>query len=592
MVRGPNQDQSGSAVGKLQAVAKAIAALDGTTAAAQKASAAFADAAVALALLKQACRDGADALDHAANDIANDYVGKLTSKTLSDAASAMRQRAKVYETVAGLLAKTSAVDLDAAFQIQRAILAMPGEDQVSLYSLTMLPLPAGPLDDALSAEVAARIAYPDGTLRMLRTMEWAFLRHWWPRLAWFQARLARYLKPLLVDLFLSTFLDGLDRVLRGTQTNAQIGWVKGTSSGAQQPASLTFDSNRPAPVGARYLQLAAAPEGHAWDLTGVAPGQVVYVDGPRRTLAVLLGDSSTTGVRNQQSKRPELLQRLQITPLMVSTSKGAGQGDTPGMISSGTLTAGPLDTPPFTAGDLQAGTIAGRPQDDGLVQATIALWSRLCLLRGTANVATVPSFLPQGKPIPLGLGGAPDPMTPVISPHDRTLVVTIDALRDAGLDPDGASAPVIARPGELLLVRGRSPPPPGAPPGTKDYLWQGVVEVVSIVRTTTDHLSDDPIVPALGTQVCCNQPGTVIAIQVLDTPFPVPLVSAFLHRNFQGFGAPALATGVLLPQAVDAPAVDPLDANVADPSAVGDLDRGLELKAACDVLSQWMWPPS
>ncbi len=175
----------------------------------------------------------------------------------------------------------------------------------------------------------------------------------------------------------------------------------------------------------------------------------------------------------------------------------------------------------------------------------------------------------------LGLGDLQDPGDPVVSPHDRRLVVTIAALQAVHLDPDGPTQPVVARPGELLLVQGTD---------ASNYTWQGVVEVVSIVRTTPDHIDDDPLLPPLGTQVCCNQPGTVLVIQVLDTPFPVPLVTAHLHRDFQGFGPPSLATGVLLPNAIDNKDTDPT------PSHEG-VDRGPELTAACAVLSAWMWPP-
>jgi hypothetical protein len=545
-------------------------------------AASSADVSRALRNLAAACTAGSNALTAAAPSIAGASI-TLSDKDLTGAAADMLTRGQSYSAAADALDSAGSTS-DLSNEIGRALalvsgtpVSTSGQSTAALYSLTGTSMIAsGKIDGALDDAVEARIAYPDGTLRMLRTMEWALVRMWPVRVAWFAARRKRYLCPLLVDRFLETFLASLASIVQGAPPAASL------------PSGVGIDPDRPAALGSNYVQLAPRA-GQPWGLGGLvdAQGQVAWVEGPRRALLVILGDGSP--------KIGAAPQRLQITPLRVSTAKtppppGSTAStklprDTPGMLASGTIEAGPV---PVSHDDLKTGTVAGRPQDEGLPQAVVALWSRLCLLFGTEKVEVrltanapasgapghVPSFLPLKTRLPIGLGAAADPGSPALSPHDTKIVITVDALVKAGLDPDAVPAPVIARPGELLLVQGTD---------ANGYTWQGVVEVTSIVRTTPDHIGDNPLVPTLGTQVCCNQPGTVIVMQVLDVAIPAPLVTAFLHRSFQGFGAPSLATGVLLPNAIDPAEIDP--------ASQSNVDRGPELTAACNVLSSWMWPP-
>lgn len=569
-------DKSTSAVGKLAAFRDALIAPP----ASDKPSAATLrqSAISALRDLAKACSAGAPAIKKAATKLESDYINKTFSPSkLSAAADRMTTRSAAYEAAADALEKSAAYGANAFAAIDVAIVVASQPADADVYSRTGAGSP-GMLDRALDDEVEARIAYPDGTLRALRTIEWSLNRRWPSIESWFAARRDRYLDPLLIDRFLETFLSSLVRLVHGQGTQAPL------------EAGMTLDTSRPVSLGADTLQLAKKPGGGHYDLGAIQPGHVAVLKGGRRAIAVLLGDDSKTGKRSDTSKTTELLQRIHILPLRVSLAKSRQRPgvaaqvglppDMPGMLTSGEIVAGHVT---LTGIDLKEGTIADRPEDDGVVQEVVALWSRLCLLLGRASVqdrlnqsppqsgpSDVPSFLPHDVKLPLSRLPSRSAADGVLQPHDKKLLIHTATLKNHGLDPDGPAKPILARPGEVLLIEGVD---------AKGKTWQGVVEVTSIVRTTLDHVEDDPLLPPLSPNVCCNQPGDVLVVQVLDTSFPVPLVQARLHRDFQGFGSPSLAAQAILPIA--------LDAKTGGDSGV---HRGPELRFALDLLSRWMWP--
>jgi hypothetical protein len=552
-----------------------------------KARAALADALEALA--KAVSKRASDVSDAAQDESLAELDESLSSGVLAKVGADLAARAALYQRGANELRSPKKMPpahlpnyLATLQQIKKHIDHDPAAD---LYAKTgSAAKKPGPLDAALDEEIDARIAYPDGTLRMLRVMEWALSRVWPMRKVWFRVRDDRYLRPLLVDRFLRGFAFGMWRAYLNLPTGAQI------------PGGLVVDPTRPAVLNNGYVQLAPPASGGMWDLGSVTPGQVAFVDGARRTLAVLLGDASITGRRDPQGPI-ETLQRLQITRLRVSTSKSAGRCDVPGMLVSdpaaglyANLTAMPLADFPSDA-DFRAGTVKGRPQHDALVQEILALWSRLCLVLGTKKVralASLPGLVPPGATPPAKIPSelpsdlpvdARVPLARDVSPHDRKLVVKLDDLR-AALKIQGDAVPIVARPGELLLVRG---------PDANGALWQGVVEVVSLTRTTLDAVDAEPAAP-LGNLVCCDPPGDVLVIQVLDTTFPQPLVAGgsgasalVIHRDFRGFGTLSLGTRVVLPADLD-----PSEETAGESP---DVYRGLELDAACKIIDGWMYPP-
>lgn len=550
---------------------------------------------VAHANLADALDDLADAAGRGAADLADaatalqgeDLGPDLSPETLADAGTRMAARKTLYAGVARALRDPRQPALD---QKLAQLAALLDEDpEAALYSRTGHG-GAAPLNAALDEEVAARIAYPDGTLRLLRAMEGALHGVWTMYTRWFEARTGRYLRPLLIARFLRGLALGLWRAHLKLPTGAAL------------PGGLPLDPSRPAVLGGTFLQFAAPAAGGSWKLGDVVAAQLAFVDGPRRTLAVLLGDVSTVGPRAPDSPA-ETLQRLQVTPLRISTSRSRGRGDVPGMIvadptgpAARLVTQLPSGAYPGD-GDITRGTIDHRPQDDGLVHELVALWSRLCLVLGTAAVgdlvddhalvppgATPPATRPRELPSALPIA-ARIPLARGVGPHERRLVIALDALRRAlraaGKQVADDAVPIVARPGELLLVRG---------PDEHGAISQGVVEVVSVTRTSTENIDAAPANP-LGNLVCCDPPGDVLVIEVLDTPFPRPLVAGrdgdrtlVLHRDFRGFGAPSLATRVVLPHAMD-----DSDATAGEKPA---FYRGLELDAACKAIDSWMYPPS
>ncbi|MFO0762617.1 MAG: hypothetical protein U0359_39625 [Byssovorax sp.] len=500
----------------------------------------FAAAAERAGALKLACTNGSTKLNEAKGKLVGEDLGdKLTTDQIDNESKAMAARATAYGKIQSLLDGTKLFD-QAKLQEQLDIVKRGPNDALATELRE-------PIDEA----VAARIAYPDGPLRILRMLESSFARFWTARLPWFAARKLAYLDRLLDKKFLQTFQDELSKVIRKQGTSFPL-----------RDVALDL-SNSPAPVGATWLQLAAAPGGgkpNGWDQ--VAPGQIAFIDGPRRTLVVVLGGERRRGKRTPKAEADEDLYRLKICPLQVSIARGAApESGVAGMLTEpSTIGPGPVF---LAVDDVRRGSIAGAPEHNGLMESLLTHWSRLRLLRGKGKVEDLPSSLDMATTVEI---------SGELRPHDNRLVIEIEKL-PAGLQPTAREAPILARPGELLLVRGSGPVSEATGVAV---VWQGVVEVVAIARMQTKE--EAPPLVALRGAVCCEEPGDYLVIQVKDTAFPVVLTEVTLHRNFTGFGTPSLAVGKLLPSEIDPESHD-------DP----EVDRSPELKAACAVLASWMW---
>jgi hypothetical protein len=525
-----------------------------------------------------ACTKGADAIDKlAAGPLAGAVFPELPPSydfpsVLKGASIELRSRAKAYQGLRDAVdaygtGKTLPSGLPPWTALTQGLGTLQNygdiggnglyaaEGVVVTFESKVLADSRGAVGTVLDEAINARVEYPDGTLRILRMLEWTFRRAWEARKVWFRVRRIRYLEPLLTARFLQTFLKSLASMY-GSLPNLQTGIAFRARLAATAPLV----------TGAVTIKLAPGAHNKPLDLSGIDPGQVAVVEGDageRRALAILLGPDSNAGG----------LQRLRISPARISMSGNLPPPSVAGLITQGKLDAGPVK---LDDAGLRDGVASGSPGDDGVVEELVALWSRLCLVLGgdavrVALKATrpgssgeLPTFLDRNLKLPV---------QGPLETHAQKLVLSVAAMKNAGLDLDGTSKPIVARPGELLLVSGKD---------DKGHPWQGVVEVLSIVRTTPDKVNDDPVLPPAASKICCQGPGTVIVIQVKDTTFPVALTSGItLSRDFQGFGAPSLATGVLLPKDLD-----PRN----DGEEIGPY-RGPELKAACDILSGWMWQP-
>ncbi|NOK13067.1 hypothetical protein, partial [Corallococcus exercitus] len=146
----------------------------------------------------------------------------------------------------------------------------------------------------------------------------------------------------------------------------------------------------------------------------------------------------------------------------------------------------------------------------------------------------------------------------------------------------GSSKPVqVARPGELLLVRGAD---------DEGTWWQGVAQVDTVdVRTGAAARADDEVTTT-PTPLCCGDDEEVVVITLRDLQLPKALVrDVTLRRDFKGFGGPSLATGVMLPIELD-----PGTANITvqDGGVTKTVLRDPELRAATTVLKSWLGVPT
>ena len=404
-------------------------------------------------------------------------------------------------------------------------------------------------DDTVDDAVFVRLAYPDGPLRLQRVMEGGLLQLWSFRHAWFVVRRRRALEPLY-ERFLRPFTASLTALATGTTTPFAL-------------PGVTVES----PVAAlgRNIPIAGATVA---DLAQVRTGTAAIVEGERPALVLVLGrDQGPTGTP-----------RLLIPKLGVSLSTEEGAEGTPGLLVGGE----PITDGPFAVTNqaLRLGRDPARPTADAVLQQIAALRAHLALLLG-ARVTAVPSAFSDS----FSLNGTdPDrpnePIEPVRPGASRLLVPlssipTRAAYWDRSLVP---AIPVLARPGERLLIRGAD---------ADDKWWQGVVEVDSLIRVDADVL-DVQTEPAAG--FCCGSKEPLLLIQLRGMWLDATLTrNVTLRRDFQGFDVASLAAGVLLPIEVDDGTAR---LHVTEGGIRRDIDRYGEFDAAVKVLGEWLRRPS
>lgn len=387
------------------------------------------------------------------------------------------------------------------------------------------------LKQQLDADVDARTAYPDGSLRLLRGLESGFRNYWQFRKFWFTKRRAQTLQPVL-DRFLSAFAADLDAVAGGRSTS-----FPGTLVVAQ-----------PTAAGSPVLPVAGG------DLSTLQPGQIAVAAGPRPTFVVVVGlePGPTGGLR------------LKIEPLRVSLVTKPELDPSAGLLLQGTA-LGPGPAASYSDQEKKSGR-STTGAADGLLTSLARLWSQLRLLKGDDVEVDLPH--------PFPLSSTLSPLGPIAT-GDRLLKIRVADLPpgvplDTEEDPP---LPLVARPGELLRLRGRD---------AHGDTWQTAVEVQSLTRTTLQTLAGGPEGP--GPE--CDETDEVVVVQVAATGLPEDLVSHLeLGRDFAGFGAPSLATGTVLPPEVDPDTLTPAQSNGRA------LLRDPELSVATRLLARWAGSP-
>ena len=516
-------------------------------------------------------RAAADALDeHGPDADGDDLAGALRDTAdglrsspdallaVAEAASALAEAltqdagARVVPPAVAAERSARAADLDAAMA------ALPGPG--SLGGLLATDVELGPLGRELDAVLAGRLAYPDGSLRLLRTLEITFAR-WWPGLLrWMQLRCrAGGTLDRATAAFLGPFVSGLAGVVGGTDCGFAVENLELAAPVSTGAVSLPLDA--PASMAAPLARVVEA-------------GQIAVLAGDRPAAAVVLGLG-----RDQDHLA------LLTAALRVSLVSGKDVPGSPGLVAEGTECRDLVAAP--TAAELRRG-LAADPARDGLVEQAVALHGQLALLRGTSWLSA-------------RLGGAqvPDPPAPALHsvawhgdvPAATSVFVLLGA-PDAWWDREhGTPVPTLARPGELLLLRGQRPPEAdesGAP-----ATIQTVLEVDRAVwlsgsmldRIDLGHaavLATDPAaLTEPGPGLLCGPYDDLVLLTARRTWQAGPLSGPVtLRRDFEGFDLASLA--------VQTPLGRDLVEDVTGFRPEGPvMDRELELAAATGLLDDW-----
>lgn len=393
----------------------------------------------------------------------------------------------------------------------------------------------------LDTEVDARIAYPDGPLRMLRLLEQTLRFFWSARRAWMGRRHALLTRPLLTAYF-APWIDSLRRV------------VHGGDSGVVLPAGTHLAAL--AQVRSRELVLTGAvPEPFP------AAGRLLYLGGDRPTAAIIvdrLGDGT----------------RVAITPLTVSVEAGATLRGTPGLVAAGVPVGG--DFPTITEVEWRRGRSRFGREADGVLEALLGHAGRLALLLGGPGGFKDRDDAP-GVPAPYPAIDHFAVEAPVAPSATRLFVTTIPSPAASGT----GDAAAIVRPGELVLVRGAD---------DDGVFWQTVAEVDRAELVTGAEARADDAASANPTPPCCADAAPVIVIHLrsIQLPTDVTLVRAIrLHRDFRGFGYRSLLARAVLPEVLDG---ETATIQVTDGATTKAVRRDPELKVAVRVFEDWLGP--
>jgi hypothetical protein len=429
--------------------------------------------------------------------------------------------------------------------------------------LFLVPVEDGPLALELDRAVAARLRYPDGTLRLLRALETAFLASWPGRLVWLHQRYDLVLRPLFTRVRLP-FVAGLRAMLRGGPTGLPI---------------QGLELRTQAPVGGETLSL-EQPASMLPTLQVIETGHVGVLAQDRPTAAVILGLAASAG-------RVE----LNTLPLRVSIASAADAPGSPGVVSGGQEILSFVPGDGFTDAELRSGEASEGPGRDGLMQQTLSLWSRLALIFGRTRIdhEIEPARVPDPSTVAmetLGLFGE-------VPAQCSTIVIAAapDAFWNRAME--GAPEPRIARAGEILLLRGRGEPNAD---GTEGPLRQSAVEIDSTFRTTgamlqrmdTSSAALLSTIPASGADATCpallcgSQDDVIVLVLKWTCQRKKLIGEVTLRRDFVGFDLPSLATERLLPAGVLDRVLDP-----GERIDVAGLVRDEEFAAALETIGGW-----
>jgi hypothetical protein len=265
-----------------------------------------------------------------------------------------------------------------------------------------------------------------------------------------------------------------------------------------------------------------------------------------------------------------------------------------------------------TPRELRRGRSDDGPGHDAPVREALSLYGRLGLVFGSDEVERWLQGLSPGSAVGTRLVPAPTPEAPrlygAVPGNSTTLIV--HGLPPAfwarpgqdGVPPDAAAPePRLARPGELLLLRGTVKGDGGdGVTAARPVVVQAPIEVdevyalagdalsridtsrAAVLSTSAYALPAEP--PASGAALVCGPDDPLTVILLRRSWAREALVSDVrLLRGFSGFDAASLAARTLLPLDLVGAMLEP-GGSVPDVPGVG---RAPEFTAALDVLDSW-----
>ena len=431
-----------------------------------------------------------------------------------------------------------------------------------------------------------RIAYPSGSLRQLRTLELSLAQLW------------ASLEPMLKQRrLLVTELRGkqvLDAFWKPTYQLMSTGSpAKVSSSSAWNHMKLAAGSL--ATQGAAQVKVLVTASTFAnRALEDLEALRVGIVAGSRPSLAIVTA-------ANRDGAAEKL--RLSLVPLRVSLASGKALGGIAGMCDPEAPFA------PHLKMKLEKGSISSkelvptaeefckanysRPElapARGLIEGTVALWSRLCLIFGRKAVGELPGGTQSSRLRATDrckvFGGEPTlgsddqkALALQVSPGCQRLILDSTTLPDRLFEDGDRRKPLIARPGEWLCLEGLV-----QEEEESDRLHKVItaVEVIAVSAATAEEVLAEKLVHPL--RICPPKVNRLVMI-VRGVRLENPITQAELHANFSGFGAASLAAGAVLPPEVD-PSLAPTSKGTKKKGAAAiikqivQIDRAPELELA------------
>jgi hypothetical protein len=459
----------------------------------------------------------------------------------------------------------------AAQSLRAALVAASAGMSGGVLPLLLTPPEAGPLGTELDEALGERIAYPDGSLRMLRALEQAFLRFWPARMRWFAER-NRMALGIAMTRFRAPFLTGLRALLHGGDTGFPV-----TGLSLLTPAATRGTKLRMGHPASLVPAMAEVEAGHA----------LLTTEGRAAAMTVL-------GVTADQGRLA-----FDIAPLRVSIAPSAlaGPGDSPGLITAGQELTGFASGTGLAVPALVLGEDPTDPARDGMVEAALLLYSQLALVFGWATVegalsSAPPNYATRAIPDPSGVPLESRTYHGLVPANAMTLVIKGADAPFLDLGDPAAPRPLIARPGEHLLLRGRAK---GEEDGQPGPIRQAVVLASDCYaipaqtfhrmdKTSVGLLSATPL-PAADIDTCLAEcvPQDRLIVLVLERTWQTfDIVSDIsLRRDFAGFDLPSLAAGTLMPESVV------LSITGSAPPGPAGIERSAEFIAARGYLEDW-----